>query len=46
MGKDWSHEGVVALFNRIRENGYQILYLSARAIGQAESTRDFIDTLD
>jgi phosphatidate phosphatase LPIN len=39
FGNDWSHDGVADLFNKITNRGYQILYLSARAIGQADLTR-------
>ena len=35
MGKDWAQSGVAQLFTKIKNNGYQLLYLSARAIGQA-----------
>ncbi|KAL4504406.1 hypothetical protein ABPG72_009852 [Tetrahymena utriculariae] len=42
LDKDWTHEGVVSLFQNVVKNGYQILYLTARAIGQSEQTRKFI----
>ncbi|KEG01139.1 hypothetical protein YYE_04174 [Plasmodium vinckei vinckei] len=42
VGKDWSHDGVSQLFNKINNNGYHILYLTARAIGQADSTREYL----
>ena len=42
MGKDWSHSGVTSLFSNIKDNGYDILYLTSRAIGQANVTRDFL----
>ncbi|CRG95260.1 HAD superfamily protein, putative [Plasmodium gallinaceum] len=42
VGKDWSHVGVSQLFNKINNNGYHILYLTARAIGQADSTREYL----
>jgi phosphatidate phosphatase LPIN len=45
MGKDWSHPGVVKLYKSIEKNGYKILYLSSRAIGQANTTRNFLDSL-
>ncbi len=45
VGKDWSQKGVTDLFSRIQNNGYNILYLTARSIGQANSTRGFISTL-
>ncbi|CAF0997166.1 unnamed protein product, partial [Didymodactylos carnosus] len=42
VGKDWSHDGIAEFFNAIQENGYQFVYLSARAIGQSRITRDFL----
>ena len=35
----------VELFNAIHSNGYHIVYLSARAIGQAWYTKDFLRKL-
>ncbi|KAF8410051.1 hypothetical protein HHK36_002571 [Tetracentron sinense] len=45
VGKDWSHTGVAHLFSAIKENGYQLLFLSARAISQAYLTRQFLFNL-
>ncbi|KAK9066727.1 hypothetical protein SSX86_014050 [Deinandra increscens subsp. villosa] len=45
VGRDWSHIGVTHLFSAIKENGYQMLYLSARAISQASVTRQFLFNL-
>lgn len=42
VGRDWSHPGVAHLFSNIRQSDYKILYLTARAIGQADSTRDYL----
>eukprot|EP01065_Artemidia_motanka_P044517 TRINITY_DN6358_c0_g1_i1.p1 TRINITY_DN6358_c0_g1~~TRINITY_DN6358_c0_g1_i1.p1 ORF type:complete len:721 (+),score=195.72 TRINITY_DN6358_c0_g1_i1:175-2337(+) len=42
VGKDWTHEGICPLYQRIHENGYQLLYLSSRSLGQIQGTRDFI----
>lgn len=42
FGKDWSHDGIAEFFQAIQENGYQFLYLSARAIGQGQITRNFL----
>ncbi|CAG8491026.1 2602_t:CDS:10 [Ambispora gerdemannii] len=42
IGKDWTHSGVAKLYTDIRNNGYQILYLTSRAIGQADYTRDYL----
>lgn len=33
VGNAWAQSGVAKLFNRIEDNGYKLLYLSARAIG-------------
>jgi len=33
VGKKWAHDSVVTFYNNIVKNGYQILYLTARAIG-------------
>jgi len=36
IGKDWTHSGVAKLYTDITKNGYQILYLTSRAIGQVD----------
>lgn len=45
VGRDWSQTGVAHLFSAIKENGYQLLFLSARAISQAGLTRQFLFNL-
>ncbi|XP_021729584.1 phosphatidate phosphatase PAH2-like isoform X7 [Chenopodium quinoa] len=45
MGIDWSQTGVTHLFSAIKENGYQLLFLSARSISQAYHTRQFLFNL-
>lgn len=45
IGKDWAQYGVANLFQKIQENGYKLLYLSARAIGQAQITRDYLKSV-
>lgn len=45
FGKDWTHKGIVELFNNIDKNGYKILYLSARALCQSKSTKSFINSI-
>jgi phosphatidate phosphatase LPIN len=42
VGQDWAQSGVAQLFTKIKNNGYRILYLSARAIGQAHITREYL----
>lgn len=34
VGKDWTHSGVANLYSNIQKNGYKMLYLTSRAIGQ------------
>ncbi|XP_074588823.1 phosphatidate phosphatase PAH2 isoform X2 [Curcuma longa] len=45
VGMDWSQTGVAHLFSGIKDNGYQLLFLSARAISQAHLTRQFLFNL-
>lgn len=45
LGKDWAQSGVAKLFTKIHHNGYQFLYLSARAIGQAHITREYLRSI-
>lgn len=45
IGRDWAQSGVANLFTKIKENGYKMLYLSARAIGQAEGTREYLKSV-
>ena len=45
FGKDWSHEGVTELFTNLYKNGYKIIYLTARAIGQSTMTKNYLNNL-
>ncbi|KAK4277497.1 hypothetical protein QN277_015489 [Acacia crassicarpa] len=45
VGVDWSQTGVTHLFSAIKENGYKLLFLSARSISQAYLTRQFLVNL-
>lgn len=42
IGKDWTHEGVAGLFSDINSNGYNIMYLTARSVGLADTTRSYL----
>jgi len=42
IGKDWSQAGIAKLYSMVARNGYKFLYLSARAIGQAKTTREYL----
>lgn len=46
FGKDWTHPGVANLFQDIHKNGYNILYLTARSAGQADTTRQYLDSIN
>ncbi|KAG7494212.1 hypothetical protein JOB18_026126 [Solea senegalensis] len=42
LGKDWTHKGIAKLYHKIHQNGYKFLYCSARAIGMAAITKDYL----
>lgn len=42
LGKDWTHQGIAKLYHSVHENGYKFLYCSARAIGMADMTREYL----
>lgn len=43
LGRDWTHLGVAKLYSDIVANGYNILYLTSRSVGQADTTRTYIN---
>ena len=45
IGRDWSQSGVAELFTRLSNNGYKLLYLSARAIGQSRVTKELLKNI-
>ncbi|CAD8127659.1 unnamed protein product [Paramecium sonneborni] len=45
LGTDWNHDGVANFYQNIESMGYKIMYLTARAIGQADQTKEFIYNL-
>ncbi|XP_006821036.1 phosphatidate phosphatase LPIN2-like [Saccoglossus kowalevskii] len=45
FGKDWTQSGVANLYTCIQKNGYQFLYLSARAIGQSSITKGYLKSV-
>jgi hypothetical protein len=46
VGGQWAQPGVTKLYNRISANGYRIVYLSARAIGQSSVTKDYLRSVN
>jgi len=45
LGKDWSHSGITQLYTNIKSNGYHLLYLTSRAIGQSNYTKGYLEGL-
>lgn len=43
IGRDWTHIGVAKLYTDIVANGYNILYLTSRSVGQADTTRAYLN---
>jgi len=43
VGKDWTQGGIANLYHNIGRNNYKFIYLSARAIGQASMTKDYLN---
>jgi phosphatidate phosphatase LPIN len=42
IGGIWAHTNIVDLYRRIQNNGYRIIYLSSRAIGQSYQTKRYL----
>lgn len=42
IGRDWTHIGVAKLYTEIVANGYNIMYLTSRNVGQADITRTYL----
>jgi phosphatidate phosphatase LPIN len=45
VGRDWTHDGVAKLFTSIAANGYKIMYLTSRPIGQAAATKGYLQNI-
>jgi len=45
IGFDWSQMNVVKLYSDIQRNGYNIVYLTSRAIGESQTTKNYITHL-
>ncbi|KAI1823265.1 LNS2-domain-containing protein [Xylaria intraflava] len=43
IGRDWTHAGVAKLYSDIAANGYNIMYLTSRSVGQADTTRAYLN---
>lgn len=45
IGRDWTHLGVAKLYSDIVANGYHIMYLTSRSVGQANTTRNYLNSV-
>ena len=45
IGRDWTHLGVAKLYSDIVANGYHIMYLTSRSVGQADTTRNYLNSV-
>ena len=45
VGYDWSHLGVTSLYQQVTSHGYQMVYLTARGIGMAGTTREYLSAV-
>ena len=45
FGRDWTHEGITELFTKIINQGYKLIYLTSRAIGQSTMTKNYLNAL-
>lgn len=42
VGRDWTHSGIASLYSKIVKNGYKLIYLTARPLGQSFSTKNYL----
>ncbi|KAL5615414.1 hypothetical protein BROUX41_005461 [Berkeleyomyces rouxiae] len=43
IGRDWTHSGIAKLYSDIAANGYNIMYLTSRSVGQSDTTRAYLN---
>jgi len=43
IGRDWTHTGIAKLYSDIAQNGYNIMYLTSRSVGQSDTTRAYVN---
>lgn len=46
VGHDWAHDGICQLFTNLVKRGYILIYLSARNIGQAMRTKQYLSSIN
>lgn len=45
IGRDWTHSGIAKLYSDIALNGYNIMYLTSRSVGQSDTTRTYLNNI-
>lgn len=45
IGRDWTHAGIAKLYSDIALNGFNIMYLTSRSVGQADTTRAYLNNI-
>jgi len=45
VGRDWSQAGIAQLYSEISRHGFKLMYLTSRPIGQAGSTRLYLQNV-
>ncbi|KAM0516329.1 hypothetical protein ACHAPE_005476 [Trichoderma viride] len=45
IGRDWTHSGIAKLYSDIALNGYNIMYLTSRSVGQSDFTRTYLNNI-
>ncbi|KAL7901960.1 LNS2 domain-containing protein [Trichoderma sp. SZMC 28014] len=45
IGRDWTHSGIAKLYSDIALNGYNIMYLTSRSVGQSDGTRTYLNNI-
>ena len=43
IGRDWTHSGIAKLYSDISANGFNIMYLTSRSVGQSDTTRAYLN---
>ena len=46
FGRDWTHPGLVSLYNSIASKGIKFIYLTSRPIGEAHLTRKMLSQIN
>lgn len=45
LGIDYHFKGLVNLYNKIHDNGYEFVYLTARSMNEMPKTREYVESI-